>query len=357
MSATTRLPNPGGDSGNWGTVLNDFVSQSMVASTTGSVDNGLLKTDHAAITKGGIVGIGTATPSAGFKLHVLGAAKLNEAVFSFPGSDTYIRSDLDTAKVVIQDVATAGPTIINASSGNVGIGTGAPVHKLHTVGTATFEAAEAGGDQRRSHFNINGGIGTQDTFIRSGNPTSAVVIQDVPGKVNIGPTSGPEKLNVEGNVQVMGGNSLYLGGRTDAGNDGLRLSSNAGDSSYIDCKNPNGLFFRVDQTNGGAAQMNINSTGVTFLNTTTFRSLAAGTQNSHFNFGPAEDAYIRSGQPGGTVRLQDTVGNVIIGQGNPTSKLHIIGLQVFLDNAAAIAGGLTQGAVYNHPSGELRIVV
>ena len=38
-------------------------------------------------------------------------------------------------------------------------------------------------------------------------------------------------------------------------------------------------------------------------------------------------------------------GNVGIGTTNPTSKLQIVGLPVYANNAAAIAGGLTAGAL------------
>ena len=63
MSATTKLPTPSGSVGTWGAELNDFLTQSMVGTTTGDVTNGLLKADHAAITTGGKVGIGTSTPT------------------------------------------------------------------------------------------------------------------------------------------------------------------------------------------------------------------------------------------------------------------------------------------------------
>jgi hypothetical protein len=39
-------------------------------------------------------------------------------------------------------------------------------------------------------------------------------------------------------------------------------------------------------------------------------------------------------------------GNVGIGTTNPTSKLQVVGLPVYANNAAAIAGGLTAGALY-----------
>jgi hypothetical protein len=44
--------------------------------------------------------------------------------------------------------------------------------------------------------------------------------------------------------------------------------------------------------------------------------------------------------------LQSPGGNVGIGTTTPTSKLHVVGLAVFANNAAAVAGGLTAGAFY-----------
>jgi hypothetical protein len=40
--SNTQLPTPGGDSGNWGTYLNNFLSVAHVASTSASASNGYL---------------------------------------------------------------------------------------------------------------------------------------------------------------------------------------------------------------------------------------------------------------------------------------------------------------------------
>ncbi|MBA7557007.1 hypothetical protein ES705_49736 [subsurface metagenome] len=42
----------------------------------------------------------------------------------------------------------------------------------------------------------------------------------------------------------------------------------------------------------------------------------------------------------------DSSGNVGIGTLDPKSKLHVVGLPIYVNNAAAITGGLTAGAFY-----------
>ncbi len=49
-------------------------------------------------------------------------------------------------------------------------------------------------------------------------------------------------------------------------------------------------------------------------------------------------------------------GNVGIGTSTPTSKLQVVGLPVYADNATAIAGGLTAGAFYRTSTGVLMVV-
>lgn len=49
-------------------------------------------------------------------------------------------------------------------------------------------------------------------------------------------------------------------------------------------------------------------------------------------------------------------GNVGIGTNSPTSKLQVVGLPVFANNSAAIAGGLTVGAFYRTSTGVLMVV-
>lgn len=60
----------------------------------------------------------------------------------------------------------------------------------------------------------------------------------------------------------------------------------------------------------------------------------------------------------GSASITKTVlrGNVAVGTVTPTSKLHVVGLVSYADNAAAIAGGLTVGAFY-HTAGVVKVVI
>lgn len=51
-----------------------------------------------------------------------------------------------------------------------------------------------------------------------------------------------------------------------------------------------------------------------------------------------------------------SAGNVGIATTAPTSRLHVVGLPSYADNAAALAGGLTVGAFY-HTAGVLKVVI
>lgn len=58
----------------------------------------------------------------------------------------------------------------------------------------------------------------------------------------------------------------------------------------------------------------------------------------------------------GNLILQPDGGNLGINTTSPTSKLQVVGLPVYADNAAATSGGLTAGAFYRTSTGVLMVV-
>jgi hypothetical protein len=193
------------------------------------------------ISSDGNVGIGLTSPSA--KLHVIG-----------PGSGPTLRIE-DSVKPMIQfsDGVTAGGyiyqisstsiaignssetdkcLIINQSSGNVGIGTGAPAALLHTYSNSAEEGACGGilidqdgsGDAGLS-FRLVGvvnyamGVDNSDSdkfkisYGSNLGSNDRLVINSL-GNVGIGTASPVEKIHVEGNARITG--SLCVLGQKNA---------------------------------------------------------------------------------------------------------------------------------------------
>jgi len=129
------------------------------------------------------------------------------------------------------------------------------------------------------------------------------------GNVGIGTVAPTQKLQISGGSTMIDVNqSHYLGGQTDLGIDGTRLVSTGGDT-YVDNKGTGSIHFRNDNIFGATDRMVI-------LNN----------------------------------------GNVGIGTTAPTTKLQVVGLPSYADNATAISNGLTVGAFY-HTAGTLKVVI
>jgi len=108
---------------------------------------------------------------------------------------------------------------------------------------------------------------------------------------------------------------------------------------------------------------------ITGVDDTTFKVTADTNSNDIANVtltgGDSRDISLRAQSNGvmlistdGTLIHQHSSGGVGIGiGGSSTSPLRVdTGLAVYLDNTAAIAGGLVAGDVYRHSNGELRVV-
>jgi len=98
---------------------------------------------------------------------------------------------------------------------------------------------------------------------------------------------------------------------------------------------------RLVMDNGQYLQMkNAAGAATSVLHLTTNNNLYIG---DIFNSAGGK-VFLRSG--GKSAMTLSSAGNVGVGTESPTSKLQVVGLPVFNNNAAAIAGGLTSGAFY-----------
>ena len=75
------------------------------------------------------------------------------------------------------------------------------------------------------------------------------------------------------------------------------------------------------------------------------RGIDSISSGGHLGFYTTANGGGTTGIPAERMRI-DQAGNVGIGTAAPTSPLHVLGLPVYANNAAAIAGGLTAGAFY-----------
>jgi hypothetical protein len=177
--------------------------------------------------------------------------------------------------------------VVKGNTGNVGIGTTAPVARLHVAGTnhlnTVFDLTDA-----PEHLTIV--VGTVGSGLRFSN-TNEFFIASQPYANRGDNTFGAEHLRIKANGNTGIGTATP---RTK-----LEVAGNADQFGTA-------VF--------GAAP-------------------AKGPHLSHIHWDPTGDWYIRSAATAGKVVIQDTGGNTGIGTSNPQTKLNVVGNRIRLGDA------------------------
>ena len=339
--------------GMFGTAMENFTPTKMGSELSfwtiplGSVN----AAERIRIGENGNVGIGTSTP--GGKLHIaeddlneelvigeeLWTANdaANRIMLGNSNSSSFFRfgqgaNDFgyigwfynavpDNATMLIQTRHTAGfsgAIAMQSQGGNVGIGTNTPANPLHVSGTAG-QLVQFENTADYSRLVLNGMAGTGADLIFQAGGISKYGIYTFNGTDDLGfyPNDG-------GTPSVMFMNNGNVGIGINPPTSKLHVYGTA-DPLQIMVQNT-GLNFKTGYAIKTAGQewfigqRGVSSTGFSIVDVTNLNAVR--------------------------IQVAPTTGYVGIGTTDPKSALHVVGLPVYANNAAAIAGGLTVGAFY-----------
>ncbi|MBU4348210.1 type II secretion system GspH family protein [Patescibacteria group bacterium] len=279
------------------------------------------------VTNGGNVGIGTAAPDS--QLHigaVVGDGSTTGLRITSESLDNMYMYWIKDTGFHIGSYKSGGqrlPVLLQADGGNVGIGTAAPGAKLEIIQNGTSGAnygvisrATGAGGTFNTGLYVQSSGATTNYGIRINTPTAAAnqyaIYSDATaqsyfaGNVGIG-TAGPGaplELFAEGSgADTSGGGIIF---------------SRIGSSSY----RASAIFHRYITDVGGEVMV----------------FAVADPGANPYPSGTGAMTYAKM--------VITQAGRVGIGTTVPTSPLQVVGLPVYANNAAAVAGGLTAGAFY-----------
>lgn len=291
------------------------------------------------------------------------------------GGDTKSMIALATANGV--GVAPTEKMRIN-NLGNVGIGTASPSEKLEVSGvnSQTAQITSTNGDLANLNLKSTGNNTwslSADAVLRFKKDATEYMRISNSGNVGIGTSSHSEKLEIAGNVRISSSSPMrYDFSKSGAFYNWIESDGVVG-NNFMRFAVANTEAVRILQNGNVGVGINSptrklevknssgNSQSLTLMN----NDFAAGTTGTSMQFATGAatgNTYyklqvLNSGESGaGNIVLQSDGGNVGVGTVSPTSKLQVVGLPTYADNAAAITGGLTAGAFYRTSTGVLMVV-
>jgi hypothetical protein len=185
--------------------------------------------------------------------------------------------------------------------------------------TGEAEISDGFGNGTGVKINNNGSF-TAASFTATGTITSqGAGDSSFAGNVGIGTTSPSYKLDVSGTGRFT---------------DQVDLVKSIASATNLATSRTNAAF-RIKPSNSFDTYLNVSHLGTSVI----------GIQGTN-----------GGGTGGKNISINPFGNSVGIGTTEPTSKLQVVGLPNYADNATALAGGLTVGAFY-HTSGVLKVVI
>lgn len=233
---------------------------------------------------------------------------------------------------------------------------------LNAAGTVAMNAfgvhSTVTGNNNYNHFN---GFQCFPTISNTGTLTNLV---DFAGKPNIVNATVSNRIGISVNAAELNSGATILNqygvkveGMANATNN-WAFYSNSPTKSFFG--GPTQINYSTPITQSNVLEVNGSIRATSFSNTTGVvlgggfstgfggLSITGGTPYSNIQS-------IQEGVGYTNLILQRQGGNVGIGTPTPTSKLQVVGLPVYADNTAALAGGLTAGAFYRTSTGVLMV--
>ena len=220
---------------------------------------------------------------------------------------------------------TSGSTrMFVSSSGNIGIGTSTPTGSLHIVDAGTSFTIPL---QINQYFRFRG-----DGVMRWGIGMAQGILTWDTGKATIGALSGNNLeifaggstkmfISSSGNVGIGTGTPLSPLHVQHIGTSGITgsLRFYNQDSAYT------GLFVQSNATNGLALEAHTNGTGYISSNSSLKLTSAIASNDSTIWMGNGAKFKLQNNAETSTYIAVSTAGNIGVGTGAPTTKLHVVG--------------------------------